>query len=156
MFTYITTALVELFSGLIGLSDDQAACRSGKLKPVDDQDGVYEILDRVQFKAGEVIGLEDPAKVILSRVEPTPETVEALAGMEEERIQQLADEKAQKILDEKFMEDVVLAAGQAIGKELVTESGAPRVDALVDILGKDVTADQRDAAWEILKAEAGE
>ncbi len=65
MKEYRTTATVDLFSGMVGLSEKQVACRSGKLKKVK---GGYEILDHVQFKAGEVISF-NPDKATLAKVE---------------------------------------------------------------------------------------
>ncbi len=57
MKQYKTLKTVELFAGQIGLSDEQAAPRADRLKAI--EKGVYEIIAPVQFKAGEVIGLED-------------------------------------------------------------------------------------------------
>lgn len=153
MFEYITTAILELSCGLIQLSKGQAQDRLGCLAAVKGREGVYEILSPVQFKAGERIGLDNPDKVTLLRVDPTPETLEAMAAIEEERIQALADEKAQEILDEKAMFDLVMAVEQAMADGLVTATGAPTVEALEEILNQDVTAAQRDAAWEQLKKE---
>ncbi len=154
MLKYITTAMVELFSGLIGLSDKQAACRPGKVKQVKDKKGVYEILGKIQFKAGETIGLDDPDKVILARVDPTPETIAILAAREEEHIDTLVAEKARQIQEDVFMEDLAVAIEQAIENDFVTETGIPRVESLEEILGKSVTAAQRDAAWEIFKKDS--
>ena len=66
MTKYRTTAVVYLFSGKIGLSDQQAARRPGKLKKVK---GGYEILEKVCFKAGEIIELENPDKVTKQKLE---------------------------------------------------------------------------------------
>jgi hypothetical protein len=64
---YKTTSTVEIFSGLIGLSNVQADKRIKKLKKK--KTGVYEILLPVQFKAGERIKLDKPEKVLLSKLE---------------------------------------------------------------------------------------
>jgi len=48
---YTTTAIVELTSGILKLSKDQARRRMRNLKAL--KDGSFEILRAVQFKAGE-------------------------------------------------------------------------------------------------------
>jgi len=116
MLEYITIAILELFTGLIGLSDRQAALRSRTLKPVKGRKGVYEILGQVFFKKGERIGLENPDKMTLSKVEPTPETVEFLAGQVAERIEAraavMAEQMAEKILADKILQNDPDPAGQ--------------------------------------------
>lgn len=67
MLKYKTTAIVEFFSGKIGLSEKQAVRRPGKLKKVGK--GVYGILSPVQFKAGETISLDNPDKITLAKLE---------------------------------------------------------------------------------------
>ena len=47
------------------------------------------------------------------------------------------------------------AAGQAIEDGNTIGSGAPSVEAMEDILGYDITAAQRDLAWEAWKAREG-
>lgn len=64
---YKTIKIIELFAGQIGLSAKQAQARPGKLKKI--KDGLYEIVSPVQFKAGEVIELNNPDKIILSKLE---------------------------------------------------------------------------------------
>lgn len=64
---YKTTAIVDLFAGSVGLSDNQAARRSPHLKKV--KKGVYEITAPVQFKAGEIITLAKPDKITLAKLE---------------------------------------------------------------------------------------
>lgn len=75
MQKYKTIGIIDLFSGKIGLSEKQAARRPGKLKKVGKD--VSKILSPVQFKAGEVIRLDNPDKVTLSKLEliedPKPE-----------------------------------------------------------------------------------
>jgi len=67
MRKYETTAVVDLFGGLIGLSEEQAARRARNLKPV--KKGVYEIVGPVQFKAGELISLDKPDKATAAKLE---------------------------------------------------------------------------------------
>ena len=65
MKKYKTTGLIKLFAGKIGLSDDQAACRKHAVKKSGD---AYDITAPVQFKAGEIIYLNNPAKVTLAKL----------------------------------------------------------------------------------------
>lgn len=67
MKTYKALGIVDIFGGLIGLTKKQVAVRPGTLNKV--RTGVYEVYKPVQFKAGEVIGLENPDKVTLSRLD---------------------------------------------------------------------------------------
>jgi len=67
MKTYKTCEIVDLFTGLIGLSDGQASIRSRKLKKK--RNGVYEITSPIQFKIGEVIKLKTKEKIVLSKLE---------------------------------------------------------------------------------------
>ncbi len=60
MKKFRTEATIELHSGVIGLSDRQAALRGLQLKEAGR--GTYEITGPVQFKAGEVIGLKEVPK----------------------------------------------------------------------------------------------
>jgi len=57
MIEYKTLQIVNLFSGEIGLSPKQAKPRSKKLKPVFGKPDTFEILEGIQFKAGETIRL---------------------------------------------------------------------------------------------------
>lgn len=59
---------VEFASGTIGLSDAQAAVRSRAVKKTKSK-GVYTIAAPVEFKAGEVICLEDVPKSYLAHLE---------------------------------------------------------------------------------------
>ena len=71
MKPYRTSASVRLFTGKIGLTDEQVTWRANCLKKISDD--VYEITGEVVFKAGEVIGLESPPKPhakILECLEP--------------------------------------------------------------------------------------
>ena len=67
MQKYKTTAIIDLFTGKVGLSENQVARRPGKLRKI--KAGIYEILAPVQFKAGEVIELENPDKVTLAKLD---------------------------------------------------------------------------------------
>lgn len=48
---------------------------------------------------------------------------------------------------------IVLAARQAITSGRVTKDGRPTVEALEEILGHDVSAEERDEAWEKISAD---
>ena len=49
--------------------------------------------------------------------------------------------------------ELAAAAGKAVEDGNTVGSGAPTVEAMADILGYGITADQRDAAWAAWKAE---
>ena len=73
MKPYRTLATVRLFTGAIGLTDDQVKWRADCLSKINDN--VYEIQKGVVFKAGEIIGLEEapkPFAKILECLEPKP------------------------------------------------------------------------------------
>lgn len=55
-------------TGLIGLSDDQAAKRADRLEP-QKRKGVYSIVQPVQFKVGEVVGFHKLPKVFAPSLE---------------------------------------------------------------------------------------
>jgi len=67
MKPYRTQATVRLYTGKIGLTDDQVKWRAGCLSKI--KDDVYDIVGEVTFKAGEVVGLEDPPKPYRSLLE---------------------------------------------------------------------------------------
>lgn len=77
MKTYIVTATsVSLHAGLVQLTPEQASVRSHNLKPVQGQKGVYEIINPIELKRGEKIGLDgDQPKALLELVS-TPEELE--------------------------------------------------------------------------------
>ena len=60
MKSYRTLATVRLFTGMVGLTDNQVKWRTNCLSKI--KDDAYEITGEVVFKTGEVIGLEDPPK----------------------------------------------------------------------------------------------
>ena len=63
MKKYKTNGIVTLFSGRVGLSREQLPGRAMRLRDIGD--GTCEVLDRIEFKAGEIIGLENPDKELL-------------------------------------------------------------------------------------------
>ena len=68
MKQYRVTKKVEFEQGTIGLSDAQAATRAWNLKPVGR--GRYEIAGHIEFKVGEVIGLDAVPKAYVNHLEP--------------------------------------------------------------------------------------
>jgi len=97
MKEYITTAIIELFTGLVGLNKKQADRRPGQVKEIKGKKGVYEVITPIQLKAGEVITL-DPDKVTLAKLDLTEkglaqETAEKEALIEAEVQRRLAEEK---------------------------------------------------------------
>ena len=76
MKPYRTTAPVRLYTGFIGLTDDQVKWRTDCLNKI--SDNVYAITGEVVFKAGEIIGLDDvpkPHRKKLECLEPEPAQV---------------------------------------------------------------------------------
>ena len=68
MKKYQVNTPVKFFSGEIELAEKQAAKRSHCLAPVKGKKGVFEILSMVQFKAGEVVGLNNASKSCLNHM----------------------------------------------------------------------------------------
>lgn len=69
---YLTLEKVSLFSGVVGLSKKQAEPRL-RIKALESRPGgLYKILSPIQFKAGEIIGLDSPDKAVLAQIELTP------------------------------------------------------------------------------------
>ena len=86
MDLYKVNKLIKLTSGLVGITSKQADRRKTCLKAV--ADGVYEIVDKVYFKAGEEIKLDSVSRSIavnLTNVETKKKLTE-----------QIAEEKATK------------------------------------------------------------
>ena len=67
MRQYITTNIVDICCGRVGLDESQAARRANSVRQIDP--GIYEILTPVQLKAGEKIRLDRPDKVIAGKLE---------------------------------------------------------------------------------------
>jgi len=129
MREYITTNIVVIPCGRIGLVDTQAASRAGSLKKIT-QD-VYEILSPIQLKAGETIRLEYPDKITASKLQLT--------------------RASDPDKDSVNLTDLIQAADLAIEQDRVTKDGLPEVKAMEEILGYDITAAHRDQAFEALK-----
>lgn len=123
-----------LYAGNLVLSEDQARRRAHNLKHLEGD--VYEIINPVQFKGGEVIGYDgDPPKAVLG-------------GM----VLMAEDDRGSN--GQAVVEDIMEAIGR-LGKENpahFTRDGKPMVPAIVDVLGENITAAQRDEAWELIQA----
>jgi hypothetical protein len=68
MREYQTTGIIRINSGYIGLDRRQADARRSRVTPTQ-TDGVYQVLDQIEFKAGEKIRLDNPDKVLLDRMQ---------------------------------------------------------------------------------------
>jgi len=66
MREYQTTGIIRVNCGYIGLDKHQAGARRSRVKKV--SDGIYEVLQPIEFKAGEKIKLENPDKITLARM----------------------------------------------------------------------------------------
>lgn len=129
MKKYRTTEVVGIASGVIELNGRQAVRRPGKLKPMKKK-GLYEILAPIEFKQGEVIGLENPDKVLLSKLDeldkdgkPVKGAAVAAEKITMERLQEQAPALVKQIYDEGF------AAGQeALISELDNGEDSPVKD----------------------------
>ena len=147
MLEYITTGIVRINGGTIGLSRQQAGVRRNQVRPVKGEAGVYDILAPIELKAGETIRLADPDKglrkdLVLSPAEKArQEAAEAQARKEAEaeHVRQLAASERHGA--------IMTAARQAVKGGLVTAVGAPSVKAMEDVAGFDISSEERDAAW---------
>ncbi len=137
MKEYITTDRIKLFHGRIGMDDKQAARREHQVRKIPGSRDIFEIVSPVSFKRGEIIRLADPDKLIRTKVELMKKEKDPDTGSDG--------------MDD-AMEDYIIAAEQAVKAGRVTESGAPKVRAMEEILNCDITTEDRDAAWAALKA----
>jgi len=69
---YKTTGVITLFGGTVELSLKQAEPRQAALKKL--KQGEYEVIAPVQFKAGEIIGLDMADKATLALLEDLQKT----------------------------------------------------------------------------------
>ena len=60
MKRYRTKKTLRIYGGRVGLSEDQAHRRRMSIKPIGRD--VYEVMRPVEFKAGEIIGLDAVSK----------------------------------------------------------------------------------------------
>lgn len=138
---------------VLELSKRQADARAPFLKPLGN--GLFEVVERTGFKSGEILGIageiakagrrhflpldgepeagnEVPAEIEPAEVEPTPD---------EEPVAPEAGDKLDKLVE--------LFKGAAFDEASLLDDGKPKVSAVKRIAGFDVTADERDMAWEL-------
>lgn len=65
---YKTTQVVQL-AGTVGMSEAQAKRRLSRMRPVEGRKYVYELPQALDFKAGEIVGLDELPKALLRVVE---------------------------------------------------------------------------------------
>ena len=95
----IVGSFIELHEGLVEVNESQAKRRSAMLAPVGN--GIYRIDNPVQFKVGEVIGIDyDPPKSLIDFMMPLelPEPVRAVEELPEvtEEVKPMIKHKAKK------------------------------------------------------------
>jgi len=127
----------SLHDGLLLLSKDQARRRKHCLRHVDGD--VYEIVKPVSFKGGEEIGHDgDIPKTLMSNIMP------------------LVDDEPDEPDDDEVTIEEIMTAIADLGTENpahFTNDGKPKVPSIVEILDKDISAAQRDEAWELMQAD---
>lgn len=72
MLEYNTTGIIRIHGGIIGLSKKQADARRACVRPVTGKKDLYEILTPIELKAGEIIRLAGPDKVLRRSLVLTP------------------------------------------------------------------------------------
>lgn len=105
MKAYLVKAVVEFFSGVIGLTPEQAKPRARNLRNVSGD--VYEVACPIQFKAGEIIRLEDMPKPYEDRLEPFE-----IAGFEIEEAPVNAALEAKMVVPDVEVEEPPVDAGR--------------------------------------------
>lgn len=123
---------LRLTSGLVALSADQARGRERLFEPTDTE-GVYRITQTNEFKRGEVLGYDGE---IPKGLEHRVEYLDAGA----------ADEETNAHIGNLVVLIGMLEEGNP---EHWTRGGKPSVDALEEAIDADVTAADRDKAWEL-------
>jgi hypothetical protein len=139
MKIYKTEKILNFSGGLIGLSRDQAKVRSHLLKKV--KKGVYHILGKVVFKAGEKIGLDNPDK-----------SISRFLCDEESRMNvdsQSPIKKGKGARNKVNMEELIKAMFdlEEGNPDHFTKNKLPRVGVVTKIVGFEVTAGQCNEAW---------
>jgi len=98
----ITERSARFLSGKLELTEAQAKPRAHSLKRVKGEAGIYEIIEPVEFKVGEIIGFDgEPAKSLIAVVIPlTKDQEAALLKKRAAEAKRLAEEAAQRLADE--------------------------------------------------------
>lgn len=136
MKKYTTVERVNLTSGLLELDDDQARRRKRQTEPVEGEKNIYKILQTVQFKSGETFGYEggEINRGLSRKFEGDP----------------WAPKKPENP-DGPLLTDIIKAIATLDPDKGAqwTTNGAPQVKALQEALGQDISAGDRDAAWQL-------
>jgi hypothetical protein len=157
MLEYNTTGTVRINGGVIGLSKKQADARRACVRPVKEKAGLYNVIRPIEFKVGETVRLDNPDKALMQRLALTP--AEQAKQAEQAKVQeQQAKQSAEAALEEAASKAerravIKMAARQAMESGAVTTAGAPRVEAIEEIAGFDIAADERDEVWQQIQAE---
>ena len=147
-----TLEKVQLTSGLLALSNAQAGARRHLLEPVNDEPGVYLIMDTNTFKAGEVFGYEGPIPKALAKQLADAESGKPLSEIEQPEKPGDPEEPEEPEepetygFDEAKM-DRMVGVIMSLEDSDMTRSSGPKVSALKKLLHTDVTEAERDEAW---------
>ena len=98
----ITERSARFATGKLELTDVQAKPRMHNLKPVKGEVGVYEVVEPVEFKVGEIVGFdgEPPKSLITVTIPLTKEQEAELIEKQKAEAKRLADEAEAKRLAE--------------------------------------------------------
>lgn len=143
---------------ILGLSRRQADARAPFIKPLGN--GRFEVLERTGFKGGEILGIEgEIAKAGRKHFLPLDESPPAApepVPVKTETPEELPEELPEPELGSENDGDKLDKLAEILPKlvfddESVLEDGRPKVSALKRLAGIDVTAEERDMVWELIK-----
>ena len=144
MRKYKTLAMVSINGGHIQLTESQAAARMHCLERLEND--IYKVNKKIEFKKGETFGYD--GEIPKSKAD----CFEQVSNDESEAAE---PEAAQSIENDESeaIEDVINAI------ELLDEDdesnwlgdGKPRVEALETLVGRDISATERDIAWKMVQ-----
>lgn len=133
MNEYNVLATVRIGDGRLMLSDRQAETRTHRLKATAEEN-VYEIVKPVEFKAGEIIGYDGTI----------PRNIA-------DKLTNTATEQPGQSVTELLLQ--AIAGLDPNDEEQWTKAGKPEVLALRAAMNMDITAAERDRAWEQYQAQ---
>lgn len=85
MAKFKVIAVVTLYAGTIGLNEAQAEPRMHCLQPAEKGKNLYDIVEPISFKVGEVIDIPGvPDKALAQRLEPVGKAAEKLMASTDE------------------------------------------------------------------------
>lgn len=135
----VTANAVTIHSGVVGMSKKQASRRRHHTKPVEGEDGLYRVIHPFQFKRGEHFRYDgEPNKVLLT------DLADLDAGDETPTSSRPSDTEA--------LAAAIVGAIRGLDVNVsgnFTRGGSPQVAVLEKVLGYDITAGERDAAWKV-------